>query len=449
MQTESNRVEYKRELTDSLEKEAVAFLNYHEGGNIYIGIDNAGQTVGLINADQLQLAIKDRLRNNISPSTLGLFDVLLEKIEGKEIIKITLAGGPEKPYYLKKFGMSEKGCFIRIGSASEPMNNRMIEELFAKRTRNTIGLMRTPRSDLSFEQLKIYYQEAGFALNEKFLNNLELLTPDDQLNYAAYLLADENGVSIKVAKYADTTRVYLTESNEYGYCSMIKAVKRVLDKMEVENRTFTKITSRERLQKRMIDSTALREAVINAIVHNDYSNNVPPKFEFFTDRLEITSAGGLPYGVDKVDFFTGLSVPRNKELMRIFKDLELVEFLGSGIPRILQKYDSSVFSFSENYLRITFKYEMEIGQDNVSGLVENVEKRLVDGLVDGLVENQKKILQILAVHPFTSKKELSVKLDISTTAIDKNIETLKKKGLLIRIGSDRSGHWEVVGKDEK
>lgn len=271
---ESNRVEFKRELTDSLEKEVVAFLNYQEGG-----------------------------------------------------------------------------------SASEPMNSRMIEDLFSKRTRNTIGFMRSPRLDLTFEQLKIYYQEAGLTLNEKFLNNLELLTPDGHLNYAAYLLADENGTSIKVAKYADTTRVELIESDELGYCSMIKAAKRVIDKLDLENRTFAKITPRERLEKRMLDPTALREAVINAIVHNDYSNNVPPKFELFPDRLEITSAGGLPFGVNQTDFFSGLSVPRNKELMRVFKDLKLVEYLGSGVPRILKKYAPSVFQFSENFLRITFKFE--------------------------------------------------------------------------------------------
>ncbi|MDQ1270036.1 MAG: ATP-dependent helicase RecG, partial [Thermodesulfobacteriota bacterium] len=197
---------------------------------------------------------------------MGLFDVLVEQRENRKVIKISLASGPEKPYYIRKFGMSEKGCFIRIGSASEPMDNRMIDNLFSRRTRNTVGSILSPRTDLTFEQLKIYYQEIGMALNDKFLNNLELLTTDRKLNYAAYLLADENGMSIKVAKYAHATRVELIESNEYGYCSMIKATKRVLDKLEIENRTFTKITPREREQRRMIDPTAMREAVIKEIV---------------------------------------------------------------------------------------------------------------------------------------------------------------------------------------
>jgi len=76
MISESSRVEYKRELTESIEKEVVVFLNYKEGGIIFIGIDSNANIIGLSNADDIQLKIKDRIKNNIAPSTLGLFDVL-------------------------------------------------------------------------------------------------------------------------------------------------------------------------------------------------------------------------------------------------------------------------------------------------------------------------------------------------------------------------------------
>lgn len=105
-----------------------------------------------------------------------------------------------------------------------------------------------------------------FELNQNFANSLELLTPDGKYNYIAYLLADENGVSIKVAKYAGTDKVDLIENEEYGYCSLIKATKNVLDKMKIENITLAKVTSTTRIEKNLIDPVALREAVINAIV---------------------------------------------------------------------------------------------------------------------------------------------------------------------------------------
>lgn len=81
---------------------------------------------------------------------------------------------------------------------------------------------------------------------------------------------------------------------------------------------------------------------------------VPPKFEIFADRIEITSFGGLPQGMTEREFFEGYSVPRNKELMRIFRDLDLVEHLGSGVPRILKSYGRECFLFTENFLRIVF-----------------------------------------------------------------------------------------------
>lgn len=354
--SETNRIEYKQELNNDvdIEKEVIAFLNYHEGGIIYVGIDKQGNVVGVLDIDSDMLKIKDRIKNNISPSAMGLFDVVSENKEGKELIKIIVAGGTEKPYFKKKFGMTEKGCFIRTGTAAEPMPQSMIDKLFASRTRNSLGKIRSNRQDLTFEQLKIYYEEKKLTLTKYFKQNLELLTEDNKLNYVAYLLADENGTSIKVAKYSGTDRDDLIENNEYGYCSLIKATKRVIDKLELENKTISKITYKERIDTRLWNAVALREAIINAIIHNDYTREVPPKFEIFSDRLEITSYGGLFEGMTQEDFFDGLSLPRNKELMRIYKDLGMVEQLGSGVPRILQAYNKDCFKFSENFLRMIF-----------------------------------------------------------------------------------------------
>ncbi len=78
------------------------------------------------------------------------------------------------------------------------------------------------------------------------------------------------------------------------------------------------------------------------------------KVEFFDDRIEITSVGGLVQGMTQAEFFSGMSMPRNKDLMRIFKDLDMVEHLGSGIPRILEAYGKECFIFSDNFLRMVF-----------------------------------------------------------------------------------------------
>jgi predicted HTH transcriptional regulator len=501
--SETNRIEYKSQLTKDLdlEKEVVAFLNYHEGGLVYMGIGKTGIILGVTDPDADMLKIKDRIKNNISPSAMGLFDVVSEEKEGKTIIKIIVASGSEKPYFKRKYGMTEKGCYLRIGTAAEPMPQKMIEELFASRTRNSIGKIKANRQDLSFEQLLIYYQEKHKPLNKQFQKNLELTTPQGDLNYAAYLLADENNISVKVAKYNGDTRVDLAESNEYGYVSLIKATKRVLDKIDIENRTLTQITSRERKEKRLWNAIALREAIINAFVHNDYTREIAPKFEIFNNRIEITSAGSLPEGLSESEFFEGFSVPRNKELMRIYKDLDLVEQLGSGIPRILESYGKECFHFSENFLRMAFpsvgkvpKTGQVTGQETEQVNLEKL-KKVFGPISDRLTENKEEnlrffqsnyleliellresfgitseklresfgkgfgkesekisvkempssffILVLMAIYEDITATDIGKIIGVSSRTVETHIRKLKESNLIERIGGRKEGYWQI------
>ena len=419
---ESNRIEYKRELNESLEKVVVSFLNSKEGGVLYLGIDDkTHRALGITKLDDTQLKIKDRLKNNILPSILGLFDIVHEKKDGLDIIKINLASGPEKPYYIKKAGLSESGCYIRVGNSSEPMPSRMIEEYLRKRMTPSLAKIRSPRQDLRFEQLKIYYQESKLTLGDHFLTNLELLDEDGKFNYAAYLLADENGNSIQVAKYSGKDRVDLIESKEYGRVSLIKTCKMVLDKLELENRIQTQITGKERIDTPLWEIVPMREAIINAIVHNDYASELVPKFEIFSDRLEITSAVVVSSGKEQDEFFQGYSKPRNKVLMRVFKDLGIVEFLGSGLPRILQTYPREHFQFSANFLRISLPMSEKSSE-----------------------KSSEKIRQLLKQNSGVTISELAEELGKTTRAVEKNLKTLQKEGKIKRVGPDKGGHWEVI-----
>jgi ATP-dependent DNA helicase RecG len=248
-------------------------------------------------------------------------------------------------------------------------------------------------------------------------------------------MSDDNGNSVKVAKYSGIDRVDLIENNEYGYCSLIKSAKQVLDKLELENKTLTQITSKERVETRIWNAVAIKEAVINAIVHNDYSKEIPPKFEIFSDRLEITSAGGLPEGMEQDEFFEGFSVPRNKEIMRIFKDLDMVEYLGSGVPRILRFYNKECFVFSENFLRMIFPASGSV----YSGGAKSGAK---GGAISELSQRQLEILEIIRSDNTISYRAIAKILNINPSAILKHIESLKEKGFIIRKGGTR-GYWKV------
>ena len=433
--TENNRNEYKRSINDGLEKEVVAFLNYKEGGTIFIGVDNDGSVIGVENCDEIQLKIKDRLISNISPNIMGLFDIVCETIEDKQIIKISLASGSEKPYYIKNKGMSESGCYIRIGSSAQPMTTHMIEDLFRKRVHNTIADMPSRYQDLTFNQLRIYYEGQGKSLNDNFARTLELLTSEGKYNYLAYILSDNNNLSVRYGEYWDETKVKLRKLNEYGSCSIIKALNSVLDKLNIVNDTFARITDApEREERKLVNPVALREVIINAFVHNDYTRGDTPIIEQFSDRFVITSYGTLPAGLTQDDFFNGVSSPKNRELMRIFKDLELVEQLGSGMNRVMKVYDRSNFEFLDTAIRVTlpFNKEFDNPKENSKG--------------ESKGESKVKILNELKNNPKITIPELAKSLGISVGGIEKNMRLLKKENKIRRIGSTKAGYWEVIKK---
>ena len=136
---ESQTVEYKQELSESFESEVVSFLNSKTGGHLYIGISDDGTVRGVKNPDLLQRQVADKILNNIKPSTLGLFDIISEEHEGKSVVHLIISSGPEKPYYLKKFGMTSEGCFLRVGSSKRAMTDKMIMEQFSSRAKLSLG----------------------------------------------------------------------------------------------------------------------------------------------------------------------------------------------------------------------------------------------------------------------------------------------------------------------
>lgn len=433
---EDSRNEFKEILNDKLEREIIGFLN-NNGGNLYIGINDDGEVIGVNgNIDKLQLEIKDRIKTNISPITLGLFDIIVETHDSKSVIHISVARGNEKPYYLKKKGMIPEGCSIRVGNSTEQMNQEQIDSLFAKRTRNSLRNIVSPYQNLKFSQLKIYYEEKGYTINDNFLKQLGLVMDDGKYNYVAYLLADNNNVSIKVATYSGLDAYDLIQNEEYGHCSLIKATKKVIDKFDIINKTFSKITGAERREIKMFDSVAIREAVVNAIVHNMWEVENPPKFEVFADHISITSTGGLPQGVNTEEFLKGYSFPRHPELMRVFKDLDLVEQLGTGIVRILKAYDKDVYEFSQNFIRVNFKL-------NDYNMLSEINE---DTYPISLTDIQNKIVTLIKINNTITQKAMCKELGVGRTTVTSNLRFLKEQGYIERKGSDKNGYWLIKSK---
>lgn len=431
---ENVTIEYKRELTDELEKEIVAFLNTL-GGEVHIGKDADGSICGVSNADELCLKIADRLKNNIKPSIMGLFQV--EVIEGdKSFVKISVAGGIEKPYYVNKYGMCPKGCFIRIGTQSSPMVQSQIDNMYSKRVIRTLSTTVATRQDLSFQQLRIFYEENGFDTNGVyFLKNLGFYTENEKFNYLAMLLSDQSDASIKLARFKGKDKTEIVTNKDFGYCCLLKSVYNVLEAIDNYNYPYVKITYPNRVEKFLVDKIALREAVINAIVHNDYLRGFP-MFEIYDDRINIVSCGGLPNNLTEEEFFGGFSMPRNRELMRVFRDMRLVENFGSGLRRILNVYGRYVFRLSDNFVCAEFAFDANATINATINATANV--------YESLTKLQNDIIKVIEKNANATYDAISKQLNKDRTTIYRNIQELKRSGRIERVGSSKAGYWKIV-----
>ena len=443
---ESNIIEFKEVLTDDLnfEKEVVAFLNYSEGGIIYIGIDKNKKVVGVDNPDTIQLKIKDRIKNNIAPSTIGLYDVVLVVKEGIHIIIIMISTGNIKPYYIRKYGRSPEGCFLRIGSAKNKMSEEMIEDLFISHTQVSLKDIPSPKQDLTFRQLRILYDQNQKDLSDtSFLANLGLLTEDKKLNYVAYLVADSNSVPIPVARYAGNDRIDLLEAKECGFKSLLPATIEILSLIEAYNKRYMHKTNYGHETAYMYEFDAIKEAFVNAVVHNDYTMSSTPCVKFFNDRMEIIWGGGLPDGLIIDAFFKGIISRRNPELVKIFQDVKLTENLGSGMRKILRYYDKSCFEFVGKYIICTFKFKPNPFVNEFNSSVSEI-KNVTDDVTVNVTDKitiEDKILRIIESDKNVTQEKISKILGISRMTV---YRIIKKSNKIKRVGSDKNGHWEII-----
>ena len=208
----------------------------------------------------------------------------------------------------------------------------------------------------------------------------------------------------------------------------------------------------------MFEPVPVREAVINMLVHNQYINGYTPVVELFSDRLELTSIGGLPDGLSVEDFFHGVSMPRNREIMRIFRDVEMVEQLGSGMNRILKDYDRNIFTIGDGYIRVTFKYVL--GFDDQSAISPRTnEQSVISPRTNSKPVKQTneptrshvskealnaQILSYLRNNQSASYQEISEALGIVRSTVGKYIKELVEAGLLKREGNTRRGTWIIL-----
>lgn len=436
---ESNKIELKSKYTDQIVKEIVAFINA-DGGKIYIGINDDGTVCGAQKIDESLRSISDIITTQIEPNAIDSVKTELEIIEGLPVIVINVKKGISPLYCIKKYGFSSSGCMIRIGSSCREMSELQIKERYKMRFFDDDIIVSSPTNlkTLSFFTLKNSYLEMGYKLNDDtFETNLKLVNNNGDYNVMAELLSDNNRYSLIFVKFSGINKASLSQRSDYGNKSIIFGFKQMMNRMASENICISNTTVRPRIDTYLFDYDSVNEAIVNAIVHNDWSI-AEPQVSFFKDRIEILSHGGLPHTLSLEDFYRGISKPRNIRLMKIFSDLDIVDHTGHGVPIIIEKYGRGAFEISDNHIIVTIPFDLEVMKALNVGVNVGVN---VDVNIN---KNERQIIELILNDPTLTAEKISIKINKTKRTAERYLKTLQEKGYIERNGSDKNGYWKVL-----
>ena len=333
---ENQETEFKREYTDDLKKEVVAFLNTNDG-TIYIGLNDDGSICGLADIDVTMQKISSSLRNAILPDCTRFFHMEACEERGKYYLRLNVVKGTHTPYYLSEKGMRPSGVYIRVGNTTVQASEDMIRELLRGAASEKFEEKKAYRQDLTFQVAQRVFDERKVEFGTQQMRTLGLLNAEGFYTNLALLLSDQCEHTIKCAIFEDTTKQVFKDRKEF--CgSLFEQVDRVLEYLNVYNKTASVIGDKLREDTREYPPTAIREAILNAVVHREYSYSGSTFVNLYEDRLETMSLGGLPDGISLEAVRLGISQPRNRNLANIFYRLNYIEAYGTGIPRIYGYY---------------------------------------------------------------------------------------------------------------
>lgn len=354
MYQEKDNVELKRELTDAVKNEIIAFLNT-KGGTIYVGVDDNGELYRpFINEDKdyIDTKLANWIEDTIYPVPMN--DVK-HYFNDDGVLAIDVSEGNSKPYYLKEKGPRPSGVYKRVGSsirkASEDEILRMIMSSRGYIYENDIS----EEQSLTFKSLYKEFKDNGFELNERNMISLGIMNAKKQYTNLGLILSDQSDITVRIAEYDKERNFKLKKQLTGSLVELFHNVKEQTDRMNNVSARIDVKTYR-RIETASYPGVSLREIILNAFIHADYFIRSNIKIEFFEDRCRITSPGGI-YNASMEEIMKGVQTYRNRGLVNIFDKLGLIENFGTGILRTFDAYKGEkrqpVFEATDNFFYVT------------------------------------------------------------------------------------------------
>ncbi len=335
---ETERIEFKRCINDRLAKTIVAFANT-TGGDIYIGIDDFGNVLGIDDIDREMLKISNMVHDAICPELIQFVHIDPIELDGKPIILVSVEAGDEKPYYLASKGLVPAGVFTRLGPATVPMSRRDIRRAIREADGDPFEARHARRQDLTFIEAERFFKARHLDFSEELYRVLGLYARDGFYSNLALLISDQNPFTLKCAAFNDDAGTeFLNRLDCEG--SILRQYDEALGFLRLANNLRSYFPSNTRVDQRDYPDDALREGLLNAIVHRDYdeSAQTPTLVKMYRTELSFTSYGAL-HDITVRQALSRGSSPRNPLLLALFARLHEVEAYGTGLPKIWKLYE--------------------------------------------------------------------------------------------------------------
>lgn len=427
---ESETVELKSIVVDDIRKEIVAFANC-AGGKLYIGVKDDGSVIGVDDPDHVALQISNMVKDAIRPDvTMFLHYETIEE-DGKKIVSVEIRRGTDRPYYIAKKGMRPEGVYVRQGYSSVPATDSAIRRMIKETDGDRFETMRSLNQELTFESTEKEFQNRKIEFGAQQMRTLKLVDNDGLYTNLALLLSDQNFHTVKVAVFQGNDQTVFRDRREFSG-SLLKQVNEIYEFIDFRNRTRATIEKLSRIDVRDYPELAVRETLLNLLVHRDYSFSASALISIYDDRIEFVSVGGLMPGIELEDVMAGLSVCRNQNLAEVFYRLHLIEAYGTGLGKILKAYEGTV----QTPVITTTKNSFKIILPNV-----NTEETEPEISVTDQDDREKAVLEYMKEHQEITRADVEKLLGTSTSTASRVIRKLVESGQITAKGKTRNARY--------
>ena len=430
MNFETENIEFKSQFTEEIYKEVIAFANT-DGGVVYVGIDNDGNVVGLKDVDQEYTRITNGIRDAVMPDVTMFVRFT---IQDNTVIRITVSEGTNKPYYLKGKGLKPSGVFVRQGTSSVPASPEQIRQMIKENDGDTFEENRSLEQELTFEATQRAFDLYGVEFNSGKYRSLGITQKKDGIyTNLALILSDQCTHTIKIAVFSDDACTVFRDSKEFNG-SVFKQFEDTVNYLALCNKTSSVIKGVIRTDKHDYPEEAIREALLNAIVHRDYSFSGSIIINVTDRRMEFISLGGLLPGLSPDDIRSGISQPRNRNLAEVFHRLRLIESYGTGIRRIFNLYAACSEQPQIEVTTNTFKITLPNMNASPAATPESVAT---------VTAQMQKVLDYIKENGQITEKEISDLLGLKKTRTFTVAKQMRDLGLIKVVGRGESKKYLV------